>query len=261
MPVYNSSRFLKEAIESMLNQTYVNFELLLINDASTDNSEDIIKSFSDKRIIYIHQEKNLGPIVTLNKWIDSCRGKYIARMDADDISLADRIKKQVEFLEKNPNISALGAFVNFIDENGKKTGDWDIDRNNTSTEQIKNYLAKSNCLAHPTMMIKADVLRKYKYNVKQVGADDWDLWMRLIADRHIIAKLPEVLLKYRIHSNSIMAGEKLKAPVEKKLIRIKTTFLAGQLKKLKLNSFFFAVLASTIRSEARHIKLGLERTK
>ena len=101
MAVYNGEKYLLEAIESILNQTYTNFEFLIINDGSTDSTEEIILSYSDQRIRYIKNEQNLKLIASLNKGLDLAKGKYIARMDADDISLPDRLEKQVNFLERN----------------------------------------------------------------------------------------------------------------------------------------------------------------
>ena len=108
LPAYNAEKYLKEAIDSILAQTYTNFELIVINDGSTDKTEEIILSYQDSRIRYIKNEKNLKLIRTLNKGIGLAKGKYIARMDADDISLPHRLKEEVEFMEAHPNIGEIG---------------------------------------------------------------------------------------------------------------------------------------------------------
>ena len=111
MPVYNGSKYLKEAIDSILNQTFTNFELIIINDGSTDNSEDIIFSYQDRRIYYLKNEHNKGICITLNRGLDNARGKYIARMDCDDISMPQRLAKQVNYLERHRDVGALGTDI------------------------------------------------------------------------------------------------------------------------------------------------------
>ena len=110
MPVYNGEMYLREAIDSILHQTFTDFEFLIINDGSTDNSETIILSYDDSRIRYEKNDSNLKLIATLNKGIELAKGKYIVRMDADDISIPDRIEKQVAFLEKNPDVGICGSW-------------------------------------------------------------------------------------------------------------------------------------------------------
>ena len=111
MAVYNGEKYLREAIESILDQTYTNFEFLIINDGSSDRTEEIILSYNDKRIRYIKNEQNLKLIASLNKGLDLAKGEFIARMDADDISLPERLEKQINFLEKHPEIGLLGSWV------------------------------------------------------------------------------------------------------------------------------------------------------
>ena len=117
MPVYNAEQYLREAIGSILHQTFTDFEFIIINDGSTDRSEEIIKSYTDTRIRYYKNESNLKLIATLNKGFDLAGGKYIARMDADDISLPNRLQLQFELMEKNPEVGLCGTwFENFTEE-------------------------------------------------------------------------------------------------------------------------------------------------
>ena len=111
MPVYNGALYLREAIDSILSQTHTNLELIIINDGSNDNSEEIILSYEDNRIRYIINEKNSGICVTLNKGLDIAKGKYIARMDCDDISCPERLQMQIEYMEQNPSIGVLGSDI------------------------------------------------------------------------------------------------------------------------------------------------------
>ncbi len=128
LPAYNCESFLKEAIESLLNQTFKDFELIIINDGSTDKTEDVIKNFSDPRIIYKKNEKNSGLVYTLNKGIDIAKGKYIARMDGDDISLPARLEKQKEILDEYPDIAVAASTITFINEKNESEGNWLLDR-------------------------------------------------------------------------------------------------------------------------------------
>ena len=153
MPVYNAGAFLNEAVESILNQTYKNLELIIINDGSTDNTEDRIKSFKDSRIKYFKNENNLKLIKTLNKGLRLCTGKYIARMDADDIALNTRIEKQVAFMELNQNVVASGTYAQFFGSSSK-TGIWMYPLHN---QDIKLQLLWGSSIIHPTAIFKNNI--------------------------------------------------------------------------------------------------------
>ena len=122
MSVYNGMPYLQEAVKSILNQTYKDFEFIIVDDASTDDSLKYLKGINDKRIKILSNEKNLGLAVSLNKALNAARGEYIARMDADDISKPERLHIQLNFMELNPQIDICGSFVSVIDENGKLVG-------------------------------------------------------------------------------------------------------------------------------------------
>jgi glycosyltransferase involved in cell wall biosynthesis len=245
MPVYNGERFLKSAIESILSQSFGNFEFLIINDGSTDNSNKIIGSFHDKRIIHISNEKNLGLISTLNKGINLSRGKYIARMDGDDISMPDRLLKQVSFLEANPEISMVAAHVQLIDEEENDLGNWEEDIQCKTEKQIKSLLPYTNCIAHPTIVIRTAIAKKFLYEEKQTNNEDWDLWMRLVSSGHRVVKINETLLKYRLHANSITLQSN-QENVNKKLLRTQKNYFLKKIPKLKINLFDLKVLGGII---------------
>jgi glycosyltransferase involved in cell wall biosynthesis len=253
LPVHNAAAYLPAAIESILNQSFRNFELIIINDGSTDDSLKIISAFSDSRIIVVNNEKNLGLIVSLNNGIQLAKGKYIARMDADDISLPERLEKQVAKMESDSGIAVLASFVDFINEDGDVTGSWNTDREAVSENEIRSLMQKTNCIAHPTVMIRTDIAMKFLYKQNQKGAEDWDLWMRILADGKRISKLPEVLLHYRIHPASVTAGDKAAVPLERRLLRVKMRFLFGQIAKLKINGFYFGVKFSAAKNILRHL--------
>ncbi|MDQ3108542.1 MAG: glycosyltransferase [Bacteroidota bacterium] len=253
LPVHNAATFVGSAIESILSQTFSDFELLIINDGSTDHSAEIISSFNDPRITLINNERNLGLIVSLNKGIQLAKGKYIARMDADDIALPQRFKKQVEKMESDPGIAVLASFVDFINEDGEITGSWNTDREAASEKEIRDLMARTNCIAHPTVMMRSDVANDFFYRQNQKGAEDWDLWLRILGDGKRITKLPEVLLHYRIHPASITGKDKIAEPLEKRLMRVKRKFIFGQLAKLKINGFYIDVKISWLKNFARHL--------
>ena len=203
LPVYNSEAFIEKAIQSVLGQSFFDFELIIINDGSTDQSEKIILSFTDARIVYLKNEKNFGLIYTLNKGIELAQGKYIARMDADDICLPDRLAKQTAFLDKNENVSAVATVIDFINEQDEKKGVWYLDRETITAEQIRRKMPYENCIAHPTVMVRSAIIKKLKYKPYQENIEDYDLWLRMLNRGLRIEKIDTPLLLYRVHSNSV----------------------------------------------------------
>jgi len=203
LPAYNCEKFIGKAIESVLHQTFTDFELIIINDGSTDTTESVIQRFDDQRIIHLKNSANQGLIYTLNKAIAGANGKYIARMDADDICLQERLGKQKTFLDQNKDIAVVASTIEFINEREEKTGLWELDRQTISAGQIRSAILKQNCIAHPTVMIRSEIIKQLKYKEYQKNIEDYDLWLRLLNRGYKIAKLDEPLLLYRIHDKSI----------------------------------------------------------
>lgn len=158
MPVYNAELYLDEAIQSITNQTYKKFEFIIINDGSTDKSLEIIKKYKDEysRIVLISRE-NKGLVFSLNEGISKAKGKYIARMDADDISLSTRLEEQVAFMEENQEIGVCGSWVEVFGDNRKNTI-WKMPKSN---EELKTRLLFSVPVAHPSVMMRKEILDKY----------------------------------------------------------------------------------------------------
>lgn len=256
MPVYNAQRFLKRAIESVLAQTFTNFELLIINDGSTDKSVSIIESFQDPRIRLVHNQKNSGVIHTLNMGILLAQGKYIARMDADDICFPERFEKQVSYLELHPETAVLASRIIQINADEDELSHWDMDFKVLTREQIYIASAKANCIAHPSVMMRRAIAQIYLYNKKQKGSEDWDLWMRLLSDGQHIDKLPQYLLKYRIHNSSVTAIHNREVTLEKKINKVRLTFLKERFEKFRLKKFEFLVIVAILRTFARDIKIN-----
>jgi glycosyltransferase involved in cell wall biosynthesis len=195
MPVYNAEKFLKEAIDSILNQTFKDFEFLIINDASTDNSKKIIMSYDDKRIRYFENNCNLGIPKTLNKGLKIAKGKYIARMDADDISLSNRLKLQFERLEKDRNLIIISSRFDWINENNNFISTY---KRTSLSEEIFYELQFHNCLGHPTIIFNKNIIvNEFRgYDERYEVAQDYDLWLR-VSKIYKIVSVDSVLMKIR----------------------------------------------------------------
>ena len=207
MPVYNREKYLREAIDSILSQTFTNFEFLIVDDGSTDNSLEIINSYSDSRIRLIRNSANLGISKSLNIGLSESLGDYVARMDSDDISLPNRLQIQVEFLNQNPDITVLGSHMNLIDRHGQKLEDLEYFSYPLSHQEIVYAMLYSNPLSQPSVIFnRLEVLRIGGYRLlKELEnvSEDYDLWLRLAAQNYKFANLSDRLIKYRIHSDSL----------------------------------------------------------
>lgn len=195
MPVYNGAKYLDLAIRSILEQTFKDFEFLIIDDGSTDNSVEIVRGYDDSRIRLILNERNLGLPATLNAGLDIAKGEYIARMDCDDISHPRRFEKQVEFMDNNPGISICGTWMKTI---GDKTGI--IIQTPKTNEEIKCSLLFGSGLAHPTVFIRKKIFYEQglRYSLEYPDCEDTELWFRAL--KHLqAASLQQILYYYRIH--------------------------------------------------------------
>jgi glycosyltransferase involved in cell wall biosynthesis len=195
LPVYNGSLFLREAIDSILAQTYANFELIIFNDGSKDNSASIVKSYSDTRIRF-YQQENQGLAVTLNNCISVSNGKYIARQDQDDISLPDRLVKQVEFLENNHGYGMVGTWAEIWEG---ETPSARFHKHSANNLELKFDLLFNNPFVHSSMMVRKSVFDEiggYATDQERQPPEDYELWSR-IARKFKVANLPETLHIYR----------------------------------------------------------------
>jgi len=212
LPVYNAQRYLTDAVNSILYQTYTDFELIIVDDASQDNSWSILQRISNMapRIQLHRNEKNLGLARTLNIGLTLARGRYIARMDADDIALPQRLKKQVTYLENHPQTGLLGTNIRYIDtKNQFLVPHKPKHESPESPVVIRWHLLWHNVIYHPTVMIRACLLANtgYRYDENLVAAQDYDLWTRLLPHCKV-ARLHEVLVHYRIHETSISRAKR-----------------------------------------------------
>ncbi len=218
MPVFNSGEWLAEAINSVRTQSLAEFELIIIDDGSTDQTESVIASAArdDARIRTVRQERR-GVAAALNNGIALARSPVIARMDGDDIAKPDRLRQQLAFLEAHPHVAAVGSWAYVIDERGRRTGEL---RPETEPSALQRLLPKTNPFVHSSMMLSARVLRGVGgYRATLEGAEDYDLWLR-ISEQAKLANLPEFLLSYRRHSASASATAAQRQLLSARLARL-----------------------------------------
>lgn len=204
MAVYNGERFLSEAVESILAQTFRDFEFLIINDGSTDRTRYILASYNDPRIRIVDNEQNIGLTKSLNRGLALARGEYIARQDADDRSHSSRLEKQVSFMDEHPNVVLLGTQAVTIDESGIRFRNKPMMNKATSALAIRWQLLFDSAFIHTSVMFRRrviyDLLGGYDENLNK--NQDMELWCR-VAGKHEVANLPEILVEYRYTVDSI----------------------------------------------------------
>jgi hypothetical protein len=200
MSVFNGERFLREAVESILEQSFTDFEFIIINDGSTDASGSILDRYqrSDPRVGVYHQQ-NRGLVASLNRGCSIAQGRYVARMDADDIAVKDRLMWQIEFMEANGEVAVLGGAVEFVDEKGKALR---VAGRPLQNHEIQRVILDESVMWHPSVLIRKTAFTAAGGYRNVVDAEDYDLWLR-IADDFQLANLPAVLLKYRIHPGQV----------------------------------------------------------
>lgn len=198
MSVYNEEKYLKEAIDSILNQSFTDFEFLIVDDASVDNSLSIIKSYNDSRIKLIRNNRNLGFPASLNKGLKAAQGKYIARMDSDDVSLSNRFAKQFNFMENNPEITIGSAWLKLF---GAKVETW---KSPLKHDEIFTGMLFASTIYHAVAFMRREIIISLNefYNEDFRQAQDAEYWIRLAFRGVKFANLDEIVYKYRFHSNN-----------------------------------------------------------
>lgn len=200
--VYNDERFVRQAVKSLLTQTYRDFELLIVDDASTDGTHGILEEFAreDRRIHVLTNSTNLGLTKSLNIALREAHSELVARMDADDIALPHRLEKQLAFLESHPDIDIVGTAYEWLDESGQVIGRPNVI---TNPDDIHRVLPRTNPLLHSSVMIRRTALERASgYDESFRRAQDYDLWLRL-SHMHHFANLPEVLMQKRLAKGMI----------------------------------------------------------
>ncbi|MBM7676018.1 glycosyltransferase involved in cell wall biosynthesis [Gracilibacillus alcaliphilus] len=229
MPVYNAAEYLAESIESILAQTFSDFDFYIINDGSTDDSSCVIKKYErvDQRIKVIDRH-NKGVSYSLNEAIALSDSTYIARMDADDISSASRFEMQIDYLENHPEVDVLGTRIIPIGDAHSEEKRKIQTRYGTevSKESLQNDFLRENLICHPSVMMKRSFIQMmHGYRSTYKLAEDYDLWMRGIKEGFIIQNLQEELLQYRIHKDSVVKKNIKNNKLLKDLINIRLDFL------------------------------------
>jgi glycosyltransferase involved in cell wall biosynthesis len=198
MPTFNSGPFLQEAIESILNQSFEDFELIIVDDGSNDGSADLLEKYAskDRRIRIIGNARNMGIVFSLNRGLEECQGEYIVRMDADDISSKNRLERQIQVMESNPGIAALGAALSYIDASGNELG---VIRRCT----VNRSLIRQNPLLHPTVIIRKSYLMRHRlgYLERYRYAEDYFLWLQL-SKVGTLEAIDDIVLKYRLSNQA-----------------------------------------------------------
>ncbi len=239
MSVYNGEEYLNEAIESVINQTFKNWELIVINDCSTDSTAEILANFAgkDERIKVHPNEVNLKLPTSLNKAISLSTGKYIARMDADDICLPDRFEKQYKFMEENSDV-ALSSCRFMTVKNGVYMSGGAGGR--CDDRAIRTLLLVGNPILHPGIIAKADVMKKLNYNTSLTCTEDLELWTRMVMENQKIEILPECLMIYRLHDKQITS----------------TTLERQRVEVLKIQQKYYGTLLEEMNDEMGNFYIG-----
>ena len=227
MPAHNASSTVDEAVRSILNQTWQNLEFIIVDDGSSDDTVAKLECYEklDPRVRVCRQEKK-GLVAALNLGCRRARGKYIARMDADDNSLPRRIERQVEFLNEHPEIGIAGTWASRMNENGLITGEW---RFSTNPQLLKWQHFFGICVIHPTVMMRREIVEKLDfYRAEVVRAEDFDLWLRASAITEF-SNVPEVLFKYRVWRNS--TSKRLRQEYFDKSIELGAAFISEFLRE------------------------------
>lgn len=215
MPVHNAEFFLREAIESILNQTYKDFVFLIIDDCSTDSSYNIVSSYSDSRIVLRRNVFNKGVVDTLNEAFGSIKATYIIRMDADDIAVANRIEEQVSFMDMHPDIAISGTWYSTI-ETSK------VVQMPVNDAEIAVHLLETTALGHPTVIIRQDIWNRCEllYRKAYLHAEDYACWCEAKMKGCKLANIPLVLLNYRRHGSQISQTNCLEQKLNSDKIRL-----------------------------------------
>ena len=210
LPVYNGMPYLKPALESILNQTYGKLDILVINDGSTDGTAEYLAGIKDSRLRVLHQ-KNMGLVATLNRGLQEAHYDWVARMDADDISLPERIARQVAFAEANPQYDAVASYHGYIGRNDSRFTYIFFGKTVAPTGRVKmsdppRYDPRENVVAHPTVMYnRHKVLELGAYRHQHYIAEDYDLWLRM-SEAGALACLPEALVLIRYVGSGITSS-------------------------------------------------------
>lgn len=213
MPVYNAEKHIEEAVASILDQTFTDFELLIMDDGSTDQTLALLGQFTDPRIRIVSNPGNLGIVYTLNRGVALAKGVFIARMDADDVAHPDRLMKQEAYLSGQPDVAICGCGIVAFFENGRRHRVY----YSLKYDTLKAESLFNSPFPHPGVMVKKAILNAYPYRTEALHVEDYDLWSRILKD-HSGANLPYFLLDYRVSADNVTAMADRRVDERKKVI-------------------------------------------
>lgn len=251
MSVYNGGHHLSRSIESILNQSYNNFEFIIINDGSTDNSLKVIRSYKDQRIRLVSRE-NKGLVYSLNEAVSVAKGSFIARQDADDISYPERFMIQVKELESNSEVDLIGGSIRIINEADKTLG---IHYAITNINALKEEICFRGPFAHGTAFGRASVFKSNKYLQNMWPAEDYDLWERL-SRKYVISNVEDIIYGYRENQKGISASNSSRQEQMKKIISERAIRHFNQ-KPKELSTLLKGVVSDNAKNRVISNRLGL----
>lgn len=222
VPIHNGAQWLGQTLNSLFAQTYSHFEVVLVDDASTDNLRKVLASFHDARLRVVHLQKNEGVSAARNHGIEMAKGDFVAFCDADDLCQPQRFQRQVEFLEEHQDIGLCGSAFSCFDTHDRETV-----INPASDEEIRKALMQGNCFGLSTIMVRAGALKATRFDETLNVAEDYDLWTRLAASGVHLANLPDSLIRYRLHWQQ--ASRHKSAKLDQVARKIRSLYCAGLL--------------------------------
>ncbi|WP_110186270.1 glycosyltransferase family 2 protein [Pokkaliibacter plantistimulans] len=227
LPVFNAAPYLNQCIDSILNQTLQNIELVIVDDGSTDESVDIARSYleKDRRVRLLQNKKNMGLINILNRAPEICQSKYIARMDADDWSVPERLLLQCDYLDANSEIDVVGSWIKLF---GGRNEVWHYRAQNDFIKAL--LLFKNNGMPNNSIVVRRELLEQFKYDSSYIHVEDAEFWTRVMIERPDVrfANLPKVLTHYRIHNTQVSEKHRDVQQFQyKRIVRRLVEFVAG----------------------------------
>jgi len=236
MPVFNAEKFIEKSLKSLLDQTFSNFELIIVDDGSTDNSLKIVSGFKDERIRILQNDSNRGIVFSRNRGLSEIRGRYYAPFDADDIARKDKLEKQIQFLDSHPEFAMVGTWAKLIDEkNELLPKKWKL---NAPPERIPSIMLFRNYFVHSSIMVRSNLIPSEKYRAGFDVVEDYKFCAD-IAMHYKVYNLPEYLIHYRVHDESAMRSDKERMKVQDiKIYRYLFDLLKINLSETNLNIIF-----------------------
>ncbi len=253
MPVYNREDLINYSVNSILNQTFKDFEFIIVNDGSTDKTLDILNSFSDKRIKIFNNQTNKGIVYSRNRGIKEASGKYISMFDSDDIAYPTKNEEQINFLDKNSNYAMLGSWAKFIDKNNNHTGQsWKLTE---KSNKIPSIMLFRNYFVQASVMLKREALPEHLYSAGYDIVEDSKMWFE-ISLKHKVWNLQKYLLNYRVHTGNVTnTGNEKQLRHSRKLYKYIFNHLNIQPTEQELDAHFLIKNNKKIKSVSELIEI------